>query len=169
MKLKRCAALALAFAVLSAPALAFNGKRKGFILGGGVGGTYLSYHEDSGFEENKFSLATNIKIGYGQSESLEVYYVNSCSLGEGGVNISNCIGVTKYLNREGKGVFLFGGVGIALIYGLWDSQAGVNALGGVGYDIGRHWSIQGDVLYANLESGATSTLSFRVTINFLAF
>ena len=169
MKLKACAAVLVASMALAAQALAFDGKRKGFILGGGVGGTYLSYKEDSGFEENKFSLATNIKIGHGQSESLEIYYVNSCSMVDAGLNISNCIGVTKYLNREGKGIFLFGGAGIALAIGLWDSRAGVNMLGGIGYDIGRHWSIQGDVLYTYLESGLTSIVNFRVTINFLAF
>lgn len=161
MKLKACAAVLLASMALAAQALAFDGKRKGFILGGGVGGTYNS--------ENIFSLATNIKIGHGQSESLEIYYVNSCSMVDAGLNISNCIGVTKYLNREGKGIFLFGGAGIALAIGLWDSRAGVNMLGGIGYDIGRHWSIQGDVLYTYLESGLTSIVNFRVTINFLAF
>jgi len=161
MKLKACAAVLLASMALAAQALAFDGKRKGFILGGGVSGTYNS--------ENIFSLATNIKIGHGQSESLEIYYVNSCSMVDAGLNISNCIGVTKYLNREGKGIFLFGGAGIALAIGLWDSRAGVNMLGGIGYDIGRHWSIQGDVLYTYLESGLTSIVNFRVTINFLAF
>jgi hypothetical protein len=169
MKLKRCAALALAFAVLSAPALAFDGKRKGFILGGGVGGAFQLVKAEPGFDQDMFSPTTNIKIGYGQSESLEVYYLNSCSIVEAGVNISNCLGVTKYLNREGKGVFLFGGVGIAYLFALSDSQTGFSVLGGVGYDIGRHWSIQGDVLYTKLDLGMDSIVSFRVSINFLAF
>lgn len=176
MKLERCAALVLAFAVLSAPALAFNGKRKGFVLGGGVGGAYLAYNEGGWFDLDKFSLATNFKIGYAPSESLEIYYVNSVSWfgysSETFVIGASCVGITKYLNREGKGIFLFGGVGLASFYALSGDSGSANGfgvLGGVGYDIGRHWSIQGDVLYTNLESGMASSVSFRVSINFLAF
>lgn len=176
MNLKRCAVLVLAVVVLSAPALAFNGKRKGFILGGGVGGAYLSYNEDFGFDLDKFSLATNFKIGYAPSESFEIYYVNSVSwfgyASETFVNGASCVGITKYMNKEGKGLFFFGGVGFASLYALSGDSSSMNGfgvLGGIGYDIARHWSIQGDILYTNLESGMASSMSFRISINILAF
>jgi hypothetical protein len=133
-------------------------------------------YDEGDFDLDEFSLATNFKIGYAPSESFELYYVNSVSwfgyASETFVIGASCVGVTKYLNKEGKGLFLFGGIGLATFSALSggsSSADGFGALAGVGYDIGRHWSIQGDVVYTDLESGMASSWSIRATINFLAF
>jgi hypothetical protein len=183
MKLKSCAAIVLAVAVLSVPALTaqaktFDGKRKGFIVGGGIGGSYLSYSEGGQFDLPEFSLAANFKIGYATSESFEIYYIFSGSaifgvIANYALGVSG-VGVTKYLNREGKGIFLFGGVGFPVfvfggMFGWTKSTNGFGLIGGIGSDIGRHWSIQGDVVYTDMNAEMVTSVSFRVTINFLAF
>jgi len=175
MKLKACAVFLLASMALAAQAKTFDGKRKGVIIGGGVGGANLIYDEGGSFELNEFSLAINFKGGHAPSESFEIYLLNSASVSQDvGLFDFLVIGVTKYLNRAGKGLFLFGGVGLAFRYLLFaDLQVGAGVLAGVGCDIARHWSIQGDILYTNLEPGMfskkSSIVSYRLTLNFLAF
>ncbi|MBP2681376.1 MAG: hypothetical protein H6Q78_1239, partial [Candidatus Krumholzibacteriota bacterium] len=62
---------------------AFDGNRKGFILGGGLGPGWTSYAqgygdsfdgEDTSARETKFGLATDFKIGGGINEKIMVYY-----------------------------------------------------------------------------------------------
>lgn len=175
MKLKTCAVVLLSLLVLSSQAMAFNGQRKGFILGGGLGAGWLNYQEP-GFEFNRFSGAGNFKIGYAPSNTLEIYFTDNVHVfNYGGVSFGigvGGIGVTKYLNPKGNGFFVFGGVGMGLFMVLESgggSNSGLGLIGGVGYDFAKHWSIQGDVLYTNIESGVIKTLSVRATINFLAF
>ncbi len=165
----------LLVAVLSSQLMAFDGQRKGFILGGGLGAGWLNYKEP-GLEFDKFSAAGNFKIGYAPSNSLEIYFTdnvhvfqyegNSFGVGIGG------IGVTKYLSPEGRGFFIFGGAGMGLFMRFesgWDSTSGFGLIGGIGYDFAKHWNIQADVIYTTFESGLIKSLSIRATINFLAF
>jgi hypothetical protein len=171
MRLKACAVFLVVFVLLASQLMAFNGLRKGFILGGGVGGGYLTYEG-----VDKFSLATNFKIGYAPSNSFEIYYLNTVTWfganSETFINGLTGLGLTKYLNSEGRGFYLFGGVGAAVLqilasYG--DSEVGFGFIGGVGYDISKHWSLQGDVLYTTFDSGSWHSLGVRVSVNFLAF
>jgi hypothetical protein len=154
--------------------MAFNGQRQGFILGGGIGAGNLHYSE-AGYSFNRGAFATDFKIGYAPSNSLEIYYINSVSwfsynslsyaMGTTG------LGVTKYLNPEGKGFFIFGGGGLSFFQNLsyTTGHTGFGFLAGIGYDIAKHWSIQGDVVYTDIESGAAKSTAFRVTLNVLAF
>lgn len=175
MKLRTCAVLLLSLLVLSSQVMAFNGQRKGFILGGGLGAGWLNYQEP-GLEFNKVGGAGNFKIGYAPSNSLEIYFTDnvhvfnyggaSFAVGVGGV------GVTKYLKPEGTGFFVFGGAGMGMFMVLESgggSNTGFGVIGGIGYDFAKHWNIQADVLYTNIESGFQKSLSIRATINFLAF
>jgi len=175
MRLRACVVFLAALAVLSADLSAFNGLRKGFILGGGVGAGGLFYDEYD-FDLNKFSLATNFKIGYAPSNTLEIYYINSLSwFGYYGstyyMGVTG-LGLTKYLSKEGKGFFLHGGAGLSVFQRLSagaNAETGFGFIGGIGYDIAKHWSIQGDVVYTSMMSGQVTSLSARLTVNFLAF
>jgi hypothetical protein len=180
MRIKTCAVFLLAVLLMSAPLLAFNGQRKGFILGGGVGAGYLSYQErfdgEGPFDLNKFSLATNFKIGYAPSNSLEIYYINSVSwfgyMSETLLIGVTGAGVTKYLSPKGTGFFVSLGAGISFFRSLTaggGSFTGFGLIGGIGYEFSKHWSIQGDVLYTTMESNQIRSLSVRATVNFLAF
>ena len=128
--------------------LAFDGLRKGFILGGGVGPGYLTYEGG-----DKFCLATNFKIGFAPSNSFEIYYLNTVSWfgldSETFINGVTGLGLTKYLKSEGRGFFVLGGVGLAFLRELGGNEhgSGFGLTGGVGYDVAKHWSVQADVTY----------------------
>ncbi len=187
MRLKACSVFFLSFFVLSAHLPAFNGQKKGFILGGGIGAGYLSYKETSPeFKLNRFAGAGNFKIGYAPTDSFEIYFVGDLSMfgylfqgdvDDMGVTVIgfNGLGLTKYLSTRGTGFFVSGGVGISFLSffstrtGSGDVNGGLGLLGGIGYDLSRHWRIQGDVVYTNLPAAHTKSLGFRVTFNFLAF
>jgi hypothetical protein len=125
---------------------------------------------------NKFSLATNFKIGYAPSNSLEIYYINSVTwfgyLSETFLIGVTGAGVTKYLNPNGTGFFVSLGAGISVFQSLTGGGTGITGfglIGGIGYEFSKHWSIQGDVLYTTMESNQVRSLSVRATLNFLAF
>lgn len=175
MKLRTCSVVLLSFLVLSSQLLAFDGQRKGFILGGGIGGGYLHYTEPF-LGLNKFAVATNFKIGYAPSNTLEIYYINSASwfafadttfiIGVSGV------GLTKYLNPNGTGFFVCGGIGVSVLQALESgahSTTGAGFLGGVGYEFAKHWNLQADVAYTTMESGSIKSLAVKATLNVLAF
>jgi hypothetical protein len=170
MKLKAYAIFLIVFMVLSSQLVAFDGLRKGFILGGGVGPGYL-FNEGT----DRFCLATNFKIGYAPSNSFEIYYLNTVSwFGAGSSTFINGItglGLTKYLKPEGRGFFVFGGVGLAVLreFTGGEDDTGFGLIGGIGYDIAKHWSIQGDIIYTNYADEGWHSLGVRVSVNFLAF
>ena len=175
MKLRTCSVLLLSFLVLSAQLLAFDGQRKGFILGGCIGAGSIHYEEPGWAGFNKGAFVTNFKIGYAPSNSLEIYYINSVDwfsyYSESLIMGTTGVGVTKYLNPKGNGFFVFGAVGISFFQNTTYSNGhtGFGFIGGAGYDIAKHWSIQGDVMYTDVESGTAKSWAFRATLNFLAF
>jgi hypothetical protein len=179
MKLKACAMVGLSVFLLASQLSAFDGQRKGFVLGIGLGAGSLHYEEAVGTPSsssfNKTAFATNFKIGYAPSASFEVYLANVVSCygveGDSSASGATCVAATKYLNREGKGLFVCGGLGWAFEKSLQGagSRSGFGAFGGLGYDIARHWNIQADVLYTSQENDYIRTLGFRVTLNVLAF
>jgi hypothetical protein len=178
MKLKTCAVVCVSFLVLASQLSAFDGQRKGFILGGGIGGGSLSWNGVYS-DLNKGVFATNFIIGYAPSPSLEVYYTNNVSwFSDSGndyyVGVTG-VGVTKYLKPEGKGLYLLGGMGLSILTGYsgYDtgSDTGFGALAGIGYDVAKHWRIQGEVMYTSIHQtyGTSTSWSFRATINVIAF
>ena len=173
MKLKTCAVLCVSFLILASQLTAFDGQRKGFILGGGIGGGSLSWNGYTDF--NKGVFATNFIIGYAPSNSLEIYYTNNVSFfsQEGSdyyIGVTG-LGVTKYTKPEGKGLFFCGGIGISVLAGYsgWDtgSDTGFGALAGLGYDVAKHWRIQGEVMYTTIHD--STSWSFRATLNIIGF
>ncbi len=182
MRFKACVMFMVAFSVSAAQLSAFDGLRKGFILGCGLGGSYFTYKEPWPVGDfrirDKFCSAANFKIGYAPANSLEIYwFTNVSGTGypyESSVISVNGVGLTKYLNKAGKGFFLFGGIGgsihVAVSFlGESEFETGLGLIGGIGIDIAKHWSIQGDVAYATFSSGEKTSLAVRLTVNVLAF
>jgi opacity protein-like surface antigen len=65
---------------LASVAYAFNGERKGFILGLGAGPGITSYSlevdGESGDDESKFGLNTDFRIGYAPSDLVQIYWMS---------------------------------------------------------------------------------------------
>ncbi len=170
MKLKTCAVVYVSFLVLASQLSAFDGQRKGFVLGGGGGFGYLAVAD---FAHNRgISPSLNFKLGYGVSNTLEI----SCNIVAAGVFRTGidgddvpsglaAIALTKYFKPEGPGFFVTGGIGLSKI-----DTAGFGAIGGVGYELSRHWSVQGDLVYMHTNVyDAYDYLVVRLTFNVLAF
>lgn len=168
----------LAFANL----YAFDGERKGFILGGGVGAGYL-FHTTS---FNSFSatdgrtvLITNFKIGYAPSNTLEIYYISKISWwGESDMTFIlglSAIAATVYTdNTTETGWFVSGGLGLSTLDAPFENDfESVNGFGlfvGVGYEFTSHWNLEVDLFYSTITEGGTDFNSgVLVTINVLAF
>jgi hypothetical protein len=163
----------LILAMLAAPAFAhgavFDGQRKGFILGGGLGGSYLSWD----YGDINWTVTANFKVGYAPSNSFEVYWATIVSYiafdSDDFASGANCIAVTKYLKPEGRGLFFCGGIGLAYTNGLdgAPSHSGFGGFAGLGYDFAKHFYIQADALYSDVDW--TPRWGFRLTLNILAF
>lgn len=81
--MSRIVLIALGLVMLAAPALAFNGSRRGFILGVGIGGGGTSFKADLPGDfithpetQTRATFATDFELGGGVNEQLLVYYSN---------------------------------------------------------------------------------------------
>ena len=182
--MNKTTALAYLFLLLAfSNVFAFDGERKGFILGGGIGAGYLS----NTFSVNSFSetdsravFLTNFKIGYAPSNTLEIFYISKVSWwGESDVTFIlglSAIAATVYLdNTTETGWFISGGLGLSALSAPFEtdleSSNGFGFFGGVGYEFLSHWSFEVDLLYSTINEGDADFNSFGVlvTINGLAF
>jgi len=172
------------FLILSSTnVFALDGKRKGFIIGGGIGGGFLSNKSSRGsFSETQSEgvILTEFKIGYAPSNTLEIYYISKGSWwGQDDTTLIlgvSAIGVTKYLDQTSEtGLFVAGGIGLSALDAPFedgaDAISGFGLTGGVGYEFSRHWTIQADLLYSKIEESGADLDSFgvRVSVNVLAF
>ena len=170
------------FILASANVFAFDGKRKGFIIGGGIGGGFLSNKTSFGSSSNTESegvFLTKLKIGYAPSNTLEIYYITKASWwGENDMTLYvqlSAVGITKYLdNTSETGLFVSAGIGFAEFdapFGDVDASTGFGLIGGVGYEFSRHWSIEADLLYSKVEESGVDfdSIGVRVSVNVLAF
>ncbi len=166
---------------------AFDGERKGFILGGGLGVSYLSnttswdFSYDTGSRtESRTVFQTYFKIGYAPSNTLEIFYSSRISwwsdhslfwLGLGAVAF------TLYFdNISETGWFVSGGIGHSNMSefsfsSTAASRSGFGLFGGVGYEFSSHWTVEVDLQYSAVTDDRRDTDSFGVlvTVNVLAF
>jgi hypothetical protein len=188
--------LVLAVLVVSAvPAGAFDGKRKGFVLGVGVGPGLSSYTQElsssgsgsiTSDRETKVGFSTDFRIGFGATERFLIVYDNKVNwipfdnvLGEH-VTVTDGISslaVSYYLSESAPGGFLTGGLGGA----GWstpfeESSSGLAGFGvfvGGGYEFTKLWNLEGSLGFGSASDSdqglklTTNTTTFRVTINAL--
>ncbi len=186
-----------AFLLTSNPAYSFDGLRKGFILGGGLGFNLTTYTQtveifgqsQTSDRENKGALYTNFKIGFAPNEQTEIYYMSKVSwfgfenaygdnvtmaFGTGG------IGVTHNLKISVPTFFVTGGIG----FSSWslplednppDAWYGFGIYGGGGYEFSKHYNVEFTISYGNpshSEGGVearTNGAVFALTVNALAY
>jgi hypothetical protein len=175
---------------------AFDGQRKGFVIGFGLGGGYTTFTQtiefmglsETGDRENKFGLHTDIKIGYAPSNQLLIYWMNNFTwfstenIFDDNVTFASGVsgfGFSYSFSSEDKSAFLRGGIGGSAWMAPFDSDIdswyGFGVVGGFGYEFAKHWSIEAIVMWSNPTSEdlginlKTEAFSFAITLNILGY
>ena len=142
---------------------AYDHKRQGFIIGGGVGAGITSYTETHNYYGEQFTLprkteisaVTNFLIGYGASNNLLLYYTNKVSWFSAWDNIAafglTGLGLTYYLKPKAPSPLLNAGLGFSSFLCPFESGWGSSPWGlgfslGAGYELSPHWSIDVDLI-----------------------
>ncbi len=175
---------------------AWDGQRKGFILGVGSGFGLTSFTQEVEYlgvsetsdRENKLALNTDFKIGYAPNNTLAIYYDNKVSwfgitnaLGED-VTITNglsSLGVTYFFNQAAPSPFLSGGIGISSWAAPFeentDTWTGFGLFVGGGYEFARHWSTEINLMWGNPSNEVSgveitsNSFSLMFTVNVLGY
>ncbi|MDH4211433.1 MAG: hypothetical protein OEV79_08285 [candidate division WOR-3 bacterium] len=139
----------------------FDGKRGGFIIGGGVGAGITSYTgtvEYLGMQitsdrETKFSGVTNFLIGGGVSKNLLLYYTNKVSWFSTDEVITifglSGLGITYYFDPKAPSPLLKGGLGFSSFMAPFEDYEDYWGFGfslGAGYEFSPHWSVEADII-----------------------
>jgi hypothetical protein len=169
MKLSSMLIVAVVVASMAVSAFAFDGRREGFILGGGFGlgsTSHTEKHEYPGYSystngESKVGFQTNFKIGWGASQQLEIYYTQISSFfSTSSVYIRDvtildaigAIGASYSFKPVAPTPFITGGLGMS----IWavpfednppEAWSGFGLYGGVGYEFYKHYSAELDLAY----------------------
>ena len=137
----------------------FNGMRKGFILGGGLGLGMTSYQEElSGYKfdrVNRFAIMTDFKIGYAPNQQWEIYYSDKSSWFDAGSVIAlhgvGTAAVNYYVKPLAPTFYLSGGLGFATISTPFednsDTDIGLGMFAGAGYEFAKHFAVQFDFMF----------------------
>lgn len=161
----------------------FDGERNGFILGGGIGGSFLSNTASNNYISNTTSegvFVTNFKIGYAPSNTLEIYYLSKVSWwGESDIIFTlglSAVAVTFYPdNSTETGWSISGGLGLSSLDAPFEANVsasnGFGLFAGGGYEFSPHWSVELDLFYSTISEGSVDFNSFgvQITINGLAY
>jgi len=174
---------------------AFDGERKGFILGGGIGLGMTSFTQSvAGFgervsadRETKPSFVTDFKIGGGFSEQVLLYWTSRVSwfsleniFGDTVTIASGTAGVgITYFPNPDSNFYLLGGLGLATWGSPFESDTstatGLGLLGGIGFELSPHWTLDITLSLGNsslTESGVELTngvAALLVTFNGIAY
>jgi len=185
-------------ALILAPSVAeaFDGVRKGFILGFGAGFGATKFKQEvtvlgatgSSDWENKGGVATDFKIGYAFDEQIQLYWsargnwFGITNAFGSSVTILNGVagpGMTYHFRTTVPSWYVFGSLG----YSTWSlpfedgasTWYGFGATMGGGYEFSRHWSVDVTLAFTNPSDeefgikATTTATSVKVCINVLAY
>jgi len=154
MRLLRYTLCAVIVLAVASPSMAFNGKRKGFVLGGGLGVAPVARIESEGIDESRVGFASNFLIGYGWDEqNLLVFEGNGTTFKpDTDLDVTFSQGFAgptwyHYFKPVAPTFFTVAGVGF---YSFWydiedgeedSNDSGLGLMGGVGYEFARHWQV----------------------------
>lgn len=138
-------ALVLAVVALPHAVHAFDGHRRGFVLGGGIGGG--RYSDDGAV------LSTDLRIGYGVSDQILMSYSGLAYAElafEGDTNSGLLLTIrgTYYLSDHSPSLMVSGGMGpaIASLSSGVDPDPVPAPYLGVGFEFPKHMSLQYDLI-----------------------
>lgn len=168
-------------AVASCGAGAFDGSKKGFVLGFGLGAHTTSIEEEVwGFEftGDESGIATDFMIGYGFTPNFLLMYQNSNAWytnddGDLFYDAIGPVGIRYYLNGDEPGLF-FGASAFlgSFVNSSKDAGAKGNGFGAsVGYEFSKHYSVAAK--FASLEATdgpfTHSSTSLQILFDAMAF
>jgi hypothetical protein len=189
-------AMVLGLVSMVQSALAFDGMRKGFLLGGGLGLGVDSFKQEItdgatvliGDRTNQFSLGTDFKIGAGLSPQTFLYFHNQSAwfslknIFDNDVTVQSGvigIGFTWFTSPEPRSFFITGTAGISYWDLPFESDAEAwtsgGAIVGVGYEFSPHWSVDASLLLGSPEkdegglNAKTKSTSLLVTVTGVAY
>jgi hypothetical protein len=147
-------ALIVFIACLPDCANAFNGRRRGFILGGGAGPAYARVKSDRHLSES-VGLQSEFIIGGGISDQIMLSYSGLQFWGSRGRNkvgfaLLPSAEVRYFFTPEAPSPFANGGFGLVLYdndSGEWGLGGGFSPHIGFGYEFASHFSVEVDALY----------------------
>lgn len=168
----RILALAFVLTLLGAvEAHAFDGHRKGFVLGFGAGPGYLDFSQGI---ESSFGVQTDFKIGVGLNEQNLLHYTGKQIWHvENDITYTEAlpmIGLTHYMKPEAPSPFVSGGAGLGFLATFEDDiggDAGPATYLSAGYEFARHWNVELGVAVTWVEGARFYNAS--LTLNVLGY
>ncbi len=178
------------FLINATNAFAWDGKRKGFIIGVGAGGGLASYKPYVIFADNetsegertsKFAFMSDFKIGFAPSNQVALYWMSKVAwFGytleyhdqfidiRQSYTIANGIGgvgCAYYFQPEGPSPYVTAGLG----FSSWDAPFEENSDGitgsgfvlGAGYEFSKHWSLEGNLTWGSPNEKDDEELGFK--------
>ena len=156
--------------ILASSAWSFDGKRKGFVLGGGLGFSPAVHWSFAEFEETKRGFPVQFVIGYGWDSFNAIVYefqianINSDLVSRVGCVRSDYVGQGfegiswyHYIGRTGRSLFTQFGVGrYCFIVDRARNNFRLGAQVGTGYEFMRHLQVG-----AYFSVGRTESSGFR--------
>lgn len=156
---------------------AFNGNRKGFILGLGAGVQTVDL--ETGKNPSYGGLATAFKVGGGITDQFLLFYSNDVAWFDNGYD-NYYTGVTglgfQYYFQKENSLYLSGSLGFA---SLSDADRTFQYLGtggtlGLGYEFKKHVSVEGKLMMSSVEHEDDSSykldpVSMMMTVNYMFY
>ncbi|UCC44115.1 MAG: outer membrane beta-barrel protein [Candidatus Zixiibacteriota bacterium] len=183
--MKRCVILMLIVVVgMAASASAFDGARKGFVLGGGLGFAPVAKYDWPLWEENRSGFALNLVIGHAWDEFNMIVYegnVTSFSSGRGSVTFAQGFNGAcwyHYFGPTGKSFYTAAGLGFYVFRGenAWgyefQNDPGFGILVGTGYEFARHWQVGAYLSAGKTDAGLGVEMDhshFSILVSSIAF
>jgi hypothetical protein len=137
----------IVFILLPVPSGAFDGNRKGFVVGGGLGFTPIASWSLNDFDESNAGMGLNLIIGYAWDErNMIVYEGNVCGYKQGNYRTSqgfNGVSWYHYFGPKGKSFFTAAGFGFYIYdFELFDmNDPGLGYIIGGGFEFTPHVQI----------------------------
>jgi len=171
--------------VMTGSTFAFEGMRKGFVIGGGLGFSPIGRWsaDDVVFDESKPGVGLNFVIGYAPDEfNMIVYEGNVVGFNSEVTFLGNKQQITqgfnglawyRYYGPIGNTFFSVAGIGF-YVFDAEDFDAndvGIGLLGGVGYEFARHIQIGGYASYGKTSDPILdySHLHLSILVSAVAF
>jgi opacity protein-like surface antigen len=162
---------------MTSQAQAFDGNRKGFILGLGLGygqSTFAVSAYDITVSTSYSGFCSDFRIGYAPSEQVMLYWNSKVAwitefddlitYGLGG------LGGAYYLKPEGPSFYFTGLIGFSSLTNISEASSSETGSGmgiGAGYEFSNHYSVEANYVFGSIEGLDVSGIRF--TFNALAF